>query len=1275
MTPASDFTGIMIQLDGNLTLQNIIIDGGWDEASGTGVEAVYPIILENSTGDLTINAGTVLQNNNIVIPNPDPSDRFVGSGVQGTGSVTMTGGKICGNQIQLPADTPNQAEGAGIGIDSGTLTMTGGEVSGNTLTSYASYGAGICVSNTAFTMSGGTVSGNESSMSGGGICVFDGVFTMSGGMIGGSTAGEANKADNGGGLMNFGTTSMTGGSILGNKTGTTISCQGGGVMNQGSFSMSGSASVTGNTSPYGGGVSNTDDFSISGSVTIDGNTSTIAGGGVYSYMSALLEIEGGSINNNTSDLGAGVFVNNGTVDMTAGSITGNQATGSGGGIYSQSSDTMNISGGTVSGNSADFGGGGIYNQSSCTLNLSGGTISANTAFVGGGIVNSYIINMSGGTISGNTASTGAGVYHYAGIFNLSGGALIAQNNPVYLNTNRYITVKGALGNSPAAWVVPAAYPDFGGSVKVAQAGYAGATGATVLNALAAANSAYELQASGNDVSLVKLKINASITLGNASEAYTGSAIDYSGSVTKPADLNLADLVFEYKLQTADDSAYTTTAPTSAGAYSVKATLTGHVKYNDTASNVATFTINKATPVLSAFSNQQADYTGHDFAISAPAVTGIGGSDISGQGIISYQYKLQSASGWTSGLPKNAGVYDVKAAYGGNPNYAAGSVTKAVTIRKVALTATADNYTRSFGQPNPVLTITYSGFVNGEDASAITPPAISTTATAASNAGTYPITLSGGSAINYNITRVPGTLTVGVATPTITFEDQSAAYSGKTFAVNAPAITENGVDLSVYGTLTYAYRLQTASGWTDGLPTNAGVYDVRAAFTGNANITGGMAINAVTIRKAPLTAAANNITKVVGTENPALTIVYEGFVNHEDISALDTLPTASTTATAASDVGDHPITVSGGSAANYYFIYVPGTLTVSQLPGAQKPVFTKNLSGEYTFYNRVFSCNLKVAASVSDNGVITYQWYKNTERDTTGGNPISGATDDRYTVPANIRGTVYYYVVATNTLDANRTASAASSIVKVTVNPVSSTDDETDDSSPEATQSPSPAVSSPSPMPQKTQIPTPAPNSQGSIAVEVLPATTDTPAVTVSDSIELKDCVLTQEDETALQNGENITITLKVERVEGPVKQGDGDKVAGNMGGNTLGMYLNVELLKRIGEGQQQNILNTSKPIRIVLAVPPELLKDGRDYSVIRVHGDETTVLPDLDNDPATVTIETDRFSTYALVYQDGPVLALWMILLICILIVALVILLIYLVRRKKRGAATADIIL
>ena len=87
-------------------------------------------------------------------------------------------------------------------------------------------------------------------------------------------------------------------------------------------------------------------------------------------------------------------------------------------------------------------------------------------------------------------------------------------------------------------------------------------------------------------------------------------------------------------------------------------------------------------------------------------------------------------------------------------------TRKFTIGKAALTIKANDLQREEGEENPELTVTYSGFVNGEDNSVLTTqPTISTTATKESPAGTYPITVSGVEAANYDITYTNGTLTI------------------------------------------------------------------------------------------------------------------------------------------------------------------------------------------------------------------------------------------------------------------------------------------------------------------------------------------------------------------------------------------------------------------------------------------------------------------------------------------------------------------------------------
>ncbi|HKW29171.1 MAG TPA: MBG domain-containing protein [Verrucomicrobiae bacterium] len=85
------------------------------------------------------------------------------------------------------------------------------------------------------------------------------------------------------------------------------------------------------------------------------------------------------------------------------------------------------------------------------------------------------------------------------------------------------------------------------------------------------------------------------------------------------------------------------------------------------------------------------------------------------------------------------------------------------ITAAPLTVTACDQTKICGQPNPTLTVSYSGFVSGEDATVLTSPAVlSTSATINSAAGTYPITASGAAAANYAINYATGTLTVAPA---------------------------------------------------------------------------------------------------------------------------------------------------------------------------------------------------------------------------------------------------------------------------------------------------------------------------------------------------------------------------------------------------------------------------------------------------------------------------------------------------------------------------------
>lgn len=109
--------------------------------------------------------------------------------------------------------------------------------------------------------------------------------------------------------------------------------------------------------------------------------------------------------------------------------------------------------------------------------------------------------------------------------------------------------------------------------------------------------------------------------------------------------------------------------------------------------------------------------------------------------------------------------------------------------------------------------------------------------------------------------------------------------------------------------------------------------------------------------------------------------------------------------------------------------------VTPEPEAATPSITTQPKGAAYTYGKTAKA-LSVAASVSDEGTLSYQWYRNTSNSTEGGTAINGATAAAYTPAVTAVGTVYYYCVVTNTKDA-KTAETTSSIAAIKVNKAAS----------------------------------------------------------------------------------------------------------------------------------------------------------------------------------------------------------------------------------------------
>ena len=134
-----------------------------------------------------------------------------------------------------------------------------------------------------------------------------------------------------------------------------------------------------------------------------------------------------------------------------------------------------------------------------------------------------------------------------------------------------------------------------------------------------------------------------------------------------------------------------------------------------------------------------------------------------------------------------GPYPIQLNGGSSLNYDIVNHDGILTVTLASLIASADNKTKTYGAAVPPLTISYTGFVNGDNPSNITAPTISTTATSLSPVNTYPITLIGGTAANYTITRTNGVLSVTKAILTVT-ADTKSIYQGSSTPTYTSTIT-------------------------------------------------------------------------------------------------------------------------------------------------------------------------------------------------------------------------------------------------------------------------------------------------------------------------------------------------------------------------------------------------------------------------------------------------------------------------------------------------------
>ncbi|MCR0185179.1 Ig-like domain-containing protein [[Clostridium] innocuum] len=87
---------------------------------------------------------------------------------------------------------------------------------------------------------------------------------------------------------------------------------------------------------------------------------------------------------------------------------------------------------------------------------------------------------------------------------------------------------------------------------------------------------------------------------------------------------------------------------------------------------------------------------------------------------------------------------------------------------------------------------------------------------------------------------------------------------------------------------------------------------------------------------------------------------------------------------------------------------------------------------------------------------------------------------------------------------------------------------------------------------------------------------------------------------------------------------------------TVAMYLDLSVLIKADDIELGNITNLSTPMKFTVVVPENLLAEGREFYILRVHnGAVNKIVPERNKN--ILTFGTDRFSTYAVVYEDKKV--------------------------------------